>query len=102
LKDLGRRLDAARRASEGAAARSDDAAGVPANAFALAWRIGIELVGSILVGTGLGWAFDHWVGTRPWGMILMFFLGTAAGMMNVWRAVTNTGGAVGYRRKDGD
>jgi len=42
---------------------------------------------------------DRWLGTRPWGMIVMFFLGTAAGMLNVWRALTDQGMAVGYRRQ---
>ena len=69
------------------------------NALALAWRIGLELVVAILVGTAIGWAIDRWVGTRPWGMIVMFFLGTAAGMVNVWRAVTGAGMAVGYGRQ---
>ena len=67
-----------------------------AGALALAWRIGLELIVAILVATGLGWAFDRWLGTRPWGMIVMFFLGIAAGMVNVWRAVTGMGMAVGY------
>jgi hypothetical protein len=30
-------------------------------------------------------------------MLAMFFLGIAAGMLNVYRAVTGTSGAVGYR-----
>jgi ATP synthase protein I len=42
---------------------------------------------------------DHWLGTKPWGMIGLFFLGVAAGMVNVWRAVTGQGMAVGYRRQ---
>ncbi len=101
LKDFGRRLDAARRTSEGAAARRDANAGAAssANGLALAWRVARELVVAILVGTAIGWAFDRWVGTRPWGMIVMFFLGTAAGMLNVWRAVTGAGMAVGYRQQ---
>jgi ATP synthase protein I len=61
-------------------------------------RIGIELVVAIVVATGLGWAIDRWFGTRPWGMIVLFFLGVAAGMLNVYRAVTGIKGPVGYRR----
>jgi ATP synthase protein I len=61
-------------------------------------RIGIELVVAIGVATGLGWALDHWLGTRPWGMIVLFFLGVAAGMLNVYRAVTGISAPVGYRR----
>jgi|SRR5271157_1943571 len=63
-------------------------------------RIGIELVVAVVVATGLGWAIDRWFGTRPWGMIVLFFLGIAAGMLNVYRAVTGVGGAVGYRPPD--
>jgi ATP synthase protein I len=63
-------------------------------------RIGIELVVAVVVATGLGWAIDRLFGTRPWGMIVLFFLGVAAGMLNVYRAVSGVGGAVGYRRGD--
>ena len=63
-------------------------------------RIGIELVVAVVVATGLGWAIDRWFSMRPWGMIVLFFLGVAAGMLNVYRAVTGISGAVGYRRDD--
>jgi len=66
------------------------------------FRIGIELVVAVVVATALGWAIDRWLGTRPWVMLVMFFLGIAAGMLNVYRAVTVTGGAVGYRRPNPD
>ena len=66
----------------------------------LGFRIGIELVVAIAFATGLGWAIDRWFGTRPWGMIVLFFLGVAAGMLNVYRAVTGVSGAVGYRPPD--
>src|SRR5271168_105258 len=68
----------------------------------LGFRIGIELVVAIAVGTGLGWAIDRWLGTRPWGMIVLFFLGVAAGMLNVYRAVTGISAPVGYRRPGAD
>ena len=66
----------------------------------LGFRIGIELVVAIAVATGLGWVIDRWFGTRPWGMIVLFFLGVAAGMLNVYRAVTGIGGPVGYHPPD--
>jgi ATP synthase protein I len=62
------------------------------------FRIGIELVVAIGVATGLGWAIDHWLGTRPWGIIVLFFLGVAAGMLNVYRAVSGISTPVGCRR----
>jgi len=67
----------------------------------LGLRIGIELVVAVVVATGLGWAIDRWLGTRPWGMIVLFFLGVAAGMLNVYRAVTRVSGAVGYGQRPG-
>ena len=64
--------------------------------LAVGLRIGIELVVAVAVATGLGWAIDRWLGTRPWGMIVLFFLGVAAGMLNVYRAVIGVSGAAGY------
>jgi ATP synthase protein I len=60
-------------------------------------RIGVELVVAIVVATGLGWLIDRWAGTSPWLTIVMFFLGVAAGMLNVYRAVTGVKTAVGFR-----
>src|ERR1700751_5449764 len=68
----------------------------------LGLRIGIELVVAIGVATGLGWAIDRWLGTRPWGIIVLFFLGVAAGMLNVYRAVSGISTPVGYRRPGED
>jgi ATP synthase protein I len=100
LDNLGRRIEEARRAAGSPAGQREDQAQTPfAAAMAFAWRIGLELMVAIGVGTGAGWAIDRWLGTRPWGMIALFFLGTAAGMLNVWRAVTGQGMAVGYRQQ---
>src|SRR5216683_7292412 len=70
--------------------------------LSLGFRIGIELVVAVVVATGLGWAVDHWLGTRPWGMIVLFFLGVAAGMLNVYRAVARISTPAGYRRPGED
>lgn len=68
----------------------------------LGFRIGIELVVAVVVATGLGWAIDRWLGTRPWGMIVLFFLGVGAGMLSVYRAVAGIGTPAGYRRQNPD
>jgi ATP synthase protein I len=102
LRELQRRIDGAQRAHDATQrerAPREDAKPL-GSALALAWRIGLELVVAILVATALGWAIDRWLGTRPWGMLVMFFLGVAAGMVNVWRAVSGMGMAVGYRPPD--
>jgi len=71
-------------------------------ALGIGFRIGIEFIVAIGVATALGWAFDHVLGTRPFAMIVMFFLGIAVGMLNVYRAITGQGAAVGFRRADRD
>ena len=102
LRELEKRLEAARqglRTSEPGSAMQQSANPM-GSALAMAWRIGLELVVAVAVGTALGWVIDRWLGTRPWGMIVMFFLGVAAGMLAVWRAVAGMTGAVGYRHED--
>lgn len=97
LKELGERLDKARQALQPKPRREGGASGGGIGpALAFAWRIGVELVGAIVVSVFLGWAVDRWLGTRPWGMIVFFFLGIAAGLLNVYRAVN--GMNMGYRR----
>ena len=71
-------------------------------ALGIGLRIGIEFVVAIIVATGLGWAFDRALGTKPFAMIVMFFLGVATGMLNVYRAINGQGAAVGFRRPQGD
>jgi ATP synthase protein I len=67
-------------------------------ALGIGFRIGIEFVVAIIVATGLGWAIDRVLGTRPFGVIVLFFLGVAAGMLSVYRAITGQSAAVGFRR----
>ncbi len=59
-------------------------------------RIGLELVVAVGLGAALGWAFDGWLGTRPWGMIGFLFLGFAAGVTNVFRTALRMQRAVGF------
>jgi ATP synthase protein I len=49
-------------------------------------RLSTELVAAVLVGAGLGWFLDRWLGISPWGMIVLLLLGFAAGVLNVMRA----------------
>ena len=66
--------------------------------MALGLRIGLELVVAVVVAVLLGWGIDRWLGTSPWVAIVMFFLGVAAGMVNVYRAVARIQAPVGMRR----
>src|SRR5271166_3291156 len=49
-------------------------------------RLSTELVAGVLVGAGIGWALDRWLGISPWGLIVFLLLGFAAGVLNVVRA----------------
>jgi len=58
-------------------------------------RIGVELVAGIGVGSLIGYGLDAWLGTRPWLMVVFFFLGAAASVMNMYRAVQGLDDSVG-------
>jgi len=51
-----------------------------------AFKLGTELVAAVGVGTIIGFILDNWFGTKPWLIIIFFFIGSAAGMLNVIRA----------------
>tara|TARA_Y100000590_G_C15002521_1_gene744386 strand:+ start:225 stop:515 length:291 start_codon:yes stop_codon:yes gene_type:complete len=51
-----------------------------------AMKISTELVAAVVVGTTLGFILDNWFDTRPWLTIIFFFMGTAAGILNVIRS----------------
>ena len=50
-----------------------------------AFKLSTELVAAVAVGTIFGFILDSWFGTKPWLIIIFFFLGAAAGMLNVIR-----------------
>jgi len=56
------------------------------SAIARGFRLSAELVAGVLVGAGIGWLLDRWLGMSPWGMIVFLLLGFAAGVLNVMRA----------------
>jgi ATP synthase protein I len=49
------------------------------------FRYSADFVSAVLVGGGLGWFFDHLLGTRPWGLIVFVVLGFVAGVFNLLR-----------------
>ena len=62
---------------------------------------GAVSLGFLLVFSALGIPINAGMASiyrwMPWLTIVMFFLGVAAGMVNVYRAVTGVKTAVGYR-----
>lgn len=51
-----------------------------------AFKLGTELVSAVAVGTIIGFILDSWFDTKPWLIILFFFLGSIAGIMNIIKA----------------
>ena len=48
-----------------------------------AFKLGTELVSAVLIGTIIGFILDTWFDTKPWLIIIFFFLGSIAGILNV-------------------
>ena len=51
-----------------------------------AFKLSTELVSAVLVGTIIGFILDNWFGTKPWLILIFFFVGVVAGIMNVVRS----------------
>jgi ATP synthase protein I len=62
----------------------------------VAFRVGTELISALVVGVGIGLLLDSWLETGPGFLIAFFFLGAAAGIMNVYRAASGFGASVGF------
>ncbi len=48
-----------------------------------AFKMSTELVAAVAVGTIIGFILDSWFGTKPWLILIFFFVGVIAGIMNV-------------------
>jgi ATP synthase protein I len=100
LRSLGDRLDAVQRTN---AARDRKP---PPTSLSIAFRFSTEMVAGLVVGGGLGWCIDwamgHWSGvhTKPWGMIVFFILGAAAGIRNVLKAAKDLNAEIASNTKD--
>lgn len=85
LQALGERLKKAREAQTGPSSGKKPVLRGEMSGFGQALRVGAELISALLVGVGIGWFLDAWLGTKPWMLILFIFLGGAAGILNVYR-----------------
>ena len=51
-----------------------------------AFKLSTELVAAVLVGTIIGFILDNCFDTKPWLIIIFFFVGVVAGILNVIRS----------------
>ena len=54
--------------------------------FGEAFKLSTELVAAVAVGTIIGFILDDWFGTKPWLILIFFFVGVVAGITNVIRS----------------
>lgn len=88
LESLDERLDRVQRREAAKAAKVQDDPTYRVGQLVLSQLIGGPLGGGIL-----GWLLDRWLGTAPWLMLGLLFLGFAGGMFNVVRISNKQTGA---------
>ena len=114
LDDLGARLESAKAAPIDPTRIQKNDKLENGNALGLAFRVGVELISAVAVGTVIGWSVDYWLETQPWFMLAFILLGGAAGVVNVYRIASgfvyaagyqedkiNTGSNIGTRKNEG-
>ena len=54
-----------------------------------AFKLSTEFVSAVVVGTIIGFFFDKIFGTKPWFILIFFFVGVVAGITIVIRSAKN-------------
>ena len=61
----------------------------PPSSIGTAFKMSTELVSAVVVGTIIGFILDKTFGTKPWLILIFFFVGVVAGIVNVFRSAKN-------------
>ena len=61
----------------------------PTSNLGTALKLSTELVATVVVGTIIGFILDSWFDTKPWLILIFFFVGVIAGIMNVIKSAKN-------------
>jgi len=61
----------------------------PPSSIGTAFKLSTELVSAVVVGTIIGFILDTTFGTKPWLILIFFFVGVVAGIVNVFRSAKN-------------
>jgi len=83
LKEISTRLKIAKKNIE---KFEENNKGSNAASLGKALKISTELVAAVVVGTTIGFLLDNWFDTKPLLTICFFFMGVAAGMLNVFKS----------------
>ena len=87
-EELARQIKEARAKQDQAEIRAPKLGEQNGAASGKALRAAADLTAGILVGGFLGYWTDRWLHTTPLFMIVFFFLGFAAGFLNIYRSQT--------------
>lgn len=82
LNSLDERL---RRAKSGEAIRAGSGKDKGEDDYRLGNRVLAELIGGMAGGALIGWVLDRFLGTSPWLLLALLFLGTIAAFRNIIR-----------------
>ena len=58
----------------------------PPSSIGTAFKMSAELVSAVVVGTIIGFILDKTFGTKPWLILIFFFVGVVAGILNVFKS----------------
>jgi ATP synthase protein I len=61
----------------------------PPSSIGTAFKLSTELVSAVVVGTIIGFILDTTFGTKPWLILIFFFVGVITGIVNVFRSAKN-------------
>ena len=61
----------------------------PPSSIGTAFKLSTELVSAVAVGTIIGFILDTTFGTKPWLILIFFFVGVVTGIVNVFRSAKN-------------
>ena len=61
----------------------------PPSSIGTAFKLSTELVSAVAVGTIIGFILDKTFDTKPWLILIFFFVGVIAGIINVFRSAKN-------------
>ena len=81
LNDFKTRLRIAKEKLKSSSRNTDNDGNI--SSMGSAFKLSTDLVAHVAVGTIIGFILDSWFDTKPWLIIIFFFLGSIAGILNV-------------------
>ena len=83
IKEIASRLEIAKKNIKDKEIKNN---GSNAASLGKALKISTELVAAVMVGSIIGFLLDNWFDTKPLLTVCFFFMGVAAGILNVFKS----------------